>query len=124
MFDRILIFGATGLLGRPVVDRLIEGGHSIRILSPSAEDVHATFGDGVETVEGSATNIDDVRMAMTDCDAVHINLTPATEYTATRHVIEVADGQLGRLGYVSATTLSEENRWFDRVDIRCAPNSS
>ncbi len=38
--------------------------------------------------------------------------------SATSHVIEVADGRLGRLGYVSATTLSEENRWFYRTDIK------
>ena len=55
---------------------------------------------------------------MAGCDAVHINLTPALEYTATSHVIEVADGNLGRLGYVSATTLSEELRWFHRVDVK------
>jgi uncharacterized protein YbjT (DUF2867 family) len=118
MFNRILVIGATGLLGRPVVNRLVEGGHTVRILSRSAEKTHAMFGGAVEIAEGSATNIDDVRAAMAGCDAVHINLTPATEYTATSHVIAVADGQLDRLGYVSATTLSEENRWFDRADVK------
>jgi uncharacterized protein YbjT (DUF2867 family) len=118
MFSRILVIGATGLLGRPVVNRLVEGGYTVRILTRSAEKAHTMFGDAVEVAEGSATNIDDVRMAMAGCDAVHINLSPATEYTATSHVIEVADGQLDRLGYVSATTLSEENRWFDRADVK------
>jgi uncharacterized protein YbjT (DUF2867 family) len=51
-------------------------------------------------------------------DAVHINLTPATEFTAMQHVVELAKGQLERISYVSATTLSEENRWFDRVDVK------
>jgi uncharacterized protein YbjT (DUF2867 family) len=121
MFDRILVIGATGLLGRPVVNRLTKGGRTVRILTRSAGKAQTLFGGTVEIAEGSATNIDDVRSAMAGCDAVHINLTPATEYTATSHVIEVADGQLGRLGYVSATTLSEENRWFDRADtkMRC-----
>ncbi len=118
MLNRILVIGATGLLGRPVVDRLIEAGHSIRILTRSAEEAHAIFGDAVEIAEGSAMNIDDVRSAMAGGDAVHINLTPATEYTATSHVIEVAEGRLDRLGYVSATTLSEENRWFYRTDVK------
>ena len=118
MFNRILVIGATGLLGRPVVERMTEGGHSVRILTRSAEKAHRMFGDAVEIAEGSATNIDDVRSAMAGCDAVHINLSPATEYTATSHVIEVADGQLGRLGYVSATTLSEDKRWFYRVDVK------
>jgi len=118
MFSRILVIGATGLLGRPVVNRLTEGGHTVRILTRSAEKAHTMFGGAVEIAEGSATDIDDVRSAMAGCDAVHINLSPATEYTATSHVIEAAGGRLARLGYVSATTLSEENRWFDRVDVK------
>ena len=118
MFSRILVIGATGLLGRPVVERLAKSGRTVRVLTRSAEEVHKMFGRAVEIAEGSATSIDDVRAAMAGCDAAHINLSPASEYTATRHVIEVADGQLDRLGYVSATTLSEENRWFDRADVK------
>ena len=118
MFDRILVVGATGLLGRPVVNSLTEAGHAVRILARSAEKAHSMFGDAVEITEGSATNIDDVGLAMAGCDAVHINLSPAIEYTATSLVIEVANGQLDRLGYVSATTLSEENRWFYRTDVK------
>jgi len=76
------------------------------------------FGDTVDIVEGTATNRDDIRAAMIGCDAVHINLTPASEYAATRHVVELADSRLERITYVSATTLSEENRWFDRVDVK------
>ncbi len=118
MFNRILVIGATGLLGRPVVDRLIESGQPVRILTRSAAKGQAMFGDSVDITEGSATNIDDVGLAMEGCDAVHVNLSPATEYVATSHVIEVAQGRLGRLGYVSATTLSEENRWFNRTDVK------
>ncbi len=118
MFNRILVIGATGLLGRPVVNRLTEGGQAVRILTRSVAKAHAMFGGAVEITQGSATNIDDVRSAMAGCDAVHINLTPTAEHTATSHVIEVADGNLGRLGYVSATTLSEELRWFRRVDVK------
>ena len=118
MFNRMLVIGATGLLGKPVVERLTNAGHTIRILTRSAERAHAMFGSTVEIAEGSATNINDIRSAMAGCDAVHINLSPATEYEATSHVIEVADGRLGRLGYVSATTLSEDKRWFYRTDVK------
>ena len=118
MFDRILVIGATGLLGKPVVERLLQRGQPVRILTRSPAKAEALFGGSIEYAEGSATEIDDVRAAMAGCDAVHINLTPATEYAATSRVIEVAGGNLGRLGYVSATTLSEELRWFDRVDVK------
>jgi uncharacterized protein YbjT (DUF2867 family) len=118
MSRQILVLGGTGMLGRPVVHCLIDNGHAVRILTRSAEKAHKMFGDAVDIVEGSATNRDDIRAAMVGCDAVHINLTPATEFAATRNVVEVADGQLERISFVSATTLSEENRWFDRVDIK------
>ena len=118
MFNRMLVIGATGLLGKPVVERLTNAGHTVRVLTRNAEKVQTMFGSTVEIAEGSATSIDDVRAAMAECDVVHINLSPDTEYTATSHVIELADGDLGRLGYVSATTLSEELRWFYRVDVK------
>ena len=118
MFNRILVIGATGLLGKPVVERFLQSGHTVRALTRSRAKVERLFGGAVEITEGSAIDIDDVRAAMAGCDAVHINLTPAVECTAASHVIEVADGGLGRLGYVSATTLSEELRWFDRVDVK------
>lgn len=110
--------GGTGMLGRPVVHYLTERGHTVRILTRNVEKTHNMFGDTVEIAEGSATNRDDIRAALVGSDAVHINLTPATEFAAMQQVIELANGQLERISYVSGTTLSEENRWFDRVDVK------
>jgi uncharacterized protein YbjT (DUF2867 family) len=114
MSRRILVLGGTGMLGRPVVHCLTDKGHAVRILTRSAEKTRNLFGDTVDIVEGTATNRDDIRAALTGCDAAHINLTPASEFAATRNVLELAKDQLERITYVSATTLSEENRWFDR----------
>jgi len=118
MSSRILVLGGTGMLGLPVVRCLTDKGYKVRVLTRSVEKPQNLFGDIVDIVEGTATNRDDIQNALAGCDAVHINLTPATEYTATRHVVELAQGQLERITYVSATTLSEENRWFDRVDVK------
>ena len=118
MSSRIMVLGGTGMLGRPVVHCLTDKGHTVRILTRNVEKTHNMFGDTVEIVEGTATNRDDIRAALVGSDAVHINLTPATEFTAMRRVVELAVGQLERITYVSATTLSEENRWFDRVDVK------
>jgi len=124
---RILVLGGTGMLGRPVVRSLIENGHTVRVLTRNVQNARNIFGssDDVEVVEGSATSRDDIRMAMEGgVYAVHVNLTPATEYTAMSHVVDLAkegDSKLlvvERITYVSATTLSEENRWFDRVDVK------
>jgi uncharacterized protein YbjT (DUF2867 family) len=118
MPSRILILGGTGMLGRPVVDCLTNNGHKVRILTRTVEKTQNMFGDTVEIAEGSAINNDDIRAALAGIDAVHINLSPETEYAAMQHVIDLAEGQLARISYVSATTLSEENRWFERVDVK------
>jgi uncharacterized protein YbjT (DUF2867 family) len=103
---RILVLGGTGMLGRPVVNRLI-GNHQVRLLTRSAAKARGMFGDAIEVAEGTITAKADLRAAMSDCDAVHLNLTPATEYAAMREVIELGRGRLARISYVSATTLSE-----------------
>ena len=115
---RVLVLGGTGMLGRPVVHCLKDKGHAVRILTRNVRKTQNMFGDTVEIAEGTATSKDDIRAALVGCDAVHINLSPATEYTAMRRVIDLADSPLQRITYVSATTLSEENRWFDRVDVK------
>jgi uncharacterized protein YbjT (DUF2867 family) len=106
------------MLGRPVVHCLTDKGHTVRVLTRNVEKTKNMFGDTVEIFEGSATIRDDIREALVGCEAVHLNLSPATEYTAMEHVVDLAEGQVERISYVSATTLSEENRWFDRVDVK------
>jgi len=118
MVSQILVLGGTGMLGRPVVQCLTDKGYKVQVLTRSVEKTHNMFKDTVDIVEGTATNRKDISRALEGCDAVHINLTPASEFTATQHIVELAKGQLERITYVSATTLSEENRWFDRVDMK------
>lgn len=114
----ILVLGGTGMLGKPVVARLVDHGHRVRVLAPDAAEARKILGDEIEVAEGTVESKDDLGAAMSDCDAVHLNLTPALECAAMRDVIALAQGRLERVSYVSATTLSEENRWFDRADIK------
>lgn len=115
---RILVLGGSGMLGQPVVNRLIDQGHTVRLLTRNALKTKELFRNKVEISEGTVMNKDDIRAALEGSDAVHINLSPATEFTAMRNVVDLAQHQLERICYISATTLSEENRWFDRVDVK------
>ncbi len=119
MVSKILILGATGMLGQPVVRQLVENGHQVRVMGRDAEKMRKLYGDAVEILAGDAANREDIRNALTGCHAVHINLPPDVELVAAEHVINLAaHNQLQRITYVSATTAFEQNRWYELVDVK------
>lgn len=119
MSRKILVLGATGMLGQPVARCLVDKGNRVRVLARSVEKTRQMFGDTVEIVEGSAVARDDLRAAMDGCDAVHVNLTQEAELVATQLVTDLATGNgLERVTYVSATGACEENRWFEVIDVK------
>jgi uncharacterized protein YbjT (DUF2867 family) len=117
MAQRVLIIGATGLLGDPVARCLQKAGFSVRVMSRHASQAHTKFPEPFEVVEGDALNRADVEKALTACDAVHISIDHDQEDECITQVVEAARAQaLKRITYVSGTTVCEENRWFPLVD--------
>ena len=111
---RVLVIGATGMLGQPVAQQLQKDGFQVRILSRNIQRSQSIFGDNFEFVEG------DVERPATIAK-VHINLkagpTPESydqvEHKGTATVARLAK-ELGveRLTYLSGATTSKENTWF------------
>lgn len=97
MQDPVVVFGATGLLGRAAVIRLAEDGRRVRavVRDPSA----AAFPDGVEVVRGDITRPDEVRSAVSGARAVHLSVqggsdparVKAVEVDGVRSVVEAAE---------------------------------
>jgi uncharacterized protein YbjT (DUF2867 family) len=72
-----------------------------------------------DVVEGDSMDKGSVQNAMAGCDAVHISLPMESELIATQHVVDLATAhKLDRISYVSATSVCEENRWFEIVDVK------
>ena len=119
VIKKVLVLGATGLLGRPVVHSLVQNGRQVRILTRNAAKARKWFEDTVEIVEGNALKEDHIRTALVGCDAIHISLPQDSELSAMKFVTEISTKEtLYRVTYVSATTAFEENRWFHLVDIK------
>lgn len=119
MSRKILVLGATGMLGQPVARCLVDKGHQVRVLARSVERARQRLGDTVEIVEGNAAARDDLRRAMAGCDAVHVSLPQESELTATSHVVDLAAGSgLEHVTYISGTSVCEENRWFELIDVK------
>jgi len=118
---RILVVGATGMLGEPVARQLHTHGHCVRLLARQPDRTRARFGPGFETAGGDVTQPDTLANAVRGCDVVHINLrgtnTVASyaqiELQGTRNVAHAARAAgVGRISYVSGAG-----------DLRRAPNS-
>ncbi len=119
MSIRILVLGGTGMLGLPVTRSLVRAGYRVRVLVRNVEKASRTLGAEIEVVEGDVLDGDDIRAAMTGCDAVHISLPQRSELAAMKHVVQ-AGGTTGleRITYISATTVCEATRWYELVDVK------
>lgn len=67
---RVLVTGGTGVIGRPTVDRLVERGHTVVLLSRRAERDAGAWPRGVEPHPGSVSDAGRVLHAADRCDAV------------------------------------------------------
>ncbi len=117
MARRILVIGATGLLGEPVAHGLREAGHTVRVMSRSASRARESFPEPFEVAEGDALAVADVEAAIAGCDAVHVSIDHDQEDECVTQVLTAARTQeLHRITYISGVTVCEENRWFPLVD--------
>ena len=119
MSRRILVLGATGMLGQPVTHCLAERGNSVRVLVRNREKARQMFGDEIEVIAGDALKRENIQAAMAGCEAVHLNLPQISELTAMQHITDVGKANgLERVTYISATTVCEANRWYDLVEVK------
>lgn len=65
-----LVTGATGFIGRHVVETLLDRGVAVRALVRSPARAGHLGRDGVETVAGSLADVGEWRAALVGCDAV------------------------------------------------------
>ena len=70
----ILVVGATGFLGQPVVQALDYFGFPIRLLSRDPEKASKIFGKHHDIVKGDIADYESLKAAVEGCYGVHINL--------------------------------------------------
>ncbi|MCU0757831.1 MAG: NAD(P)H-binding protein [Steroidobacteraceae bacterium] len=74
MRDRILVVGATGMLGAPVARRLLADGWRVRGLVRDPPRARALLGDAIEWVAGDVTQPATLDAAFDGCALLHLNL--------------------------------------------------
>lgn len=116
MNTRILVLGATGMLGAPVARRLQTDGFQVRILARDPQKAAQQFDDSFEIVTGDISDRASLQNAMRDCHGVHISVGGAVDQLSAEQVAALAPG-LGvqHITYISGATVREENGWFPMV---------
>jgi nucleoside-diphosphate-sugar epimerase len=110
----VLVTGGTGVVGRPAVDRLVERGHTARLLSRHADRDARLWREGVEAHPGDVGSGEGVEGAAEGCDAIlHVvgivdETPPETTFErvnveGTRRIVREAErARVRRLVYVSS----------------------
>lgn len=111
---RIAVFGATGMLGRPVAKKLLEAGYDVTIVA--REPSRATGFEGASIVRGDILDADSVRTALAGADAAYLNLSiapgaskgsPHAETDGLRNVLDAArHHRLRRVALISSLVMN------------------
>ena len=120
---RVLVAGGTGMLGRPVVRRLLEDGFSVRVLARSPQKARSLLPGAVEVASGDLARPQTLEEACRDCSALYVSVdTPPgpgfhPETEGLRNLAEAAKRSgKPRLVILSALGSSDpanaEHRWW------------
>jgi uncharacterized protein YbjT (DUF2867 family) len=101
----ILVTGATGNLGREVVNRLVERDVRVRCLVRDRPEPRP----GVDWMVGDLTDPADVRAALTGMDAVFLIL-PRLDSAPAREVVTEITAAAPRVVYLSSTAIDDRAR--------------
>jgi uncharacterized protein YbjT (DUF2867 family) len=114
---KILVLGATGMLGAPVARQMLSDGFAVRTLARDPEKASEMLGKHIDIIPGDVTDTGSLEHAMLGCDAVHISVGGAVDQISAENVCSVAPRcGIQRIGYVSGSTVAEQNRWFPMVE--------
>lgn len=116
MDKRILVIGATGLLGEPVAFHLKQSGFKVRLMVRDNNKAIKRFGNKFEIVQGDITDRESLKKAMDNCFGIHLNLSGELEQAGVENAALVASKlKLQRITYISGTSVAEENTWVPLI---------
>ncbi|MBL7094287.1 NmrA family NAD(P)-binding protein, partial [candidate division KSB1 bacterium] len=113
MQKTVLVIGATGMLGEPVVRHLKKIGFQVRILARDKKKAKKLFDESFEIVTGDVTDANSLEAALNGCFGVHISLPPNTELLGVKNTVKISSQQkLQRITYTSGATAFDPDAWM------------
>jgi len=75
MSEKVLVVGATGMLGRPVAERLKTDGFEVAIMTSNLSKAERSFGSRFKILEGDVTIPATLKVPLDGMDYLYINLS-------------------------------------------------
>ncbi len=121
MKKRILVIGATGLIGKAVAERLNDDGYNVIIMSRNRGKAREIFPADYEILQADALDPESIRHSFTGVDGVFISLPEATVPAAVPNIVRAAgESKVKQLVYVSGCTVRRENACHPMIHAHLA----
>lgn len=110
MKKRILVIGATGLIGNAVAKQLYNDGNHVIVMSRNKEKTRGSFSVDIEIIEADVLDPTSIRHAFTGIDGVYISLPENIVPAAMPIIIAAAKAsKVKQLVYTSGCTVRKGN---------------
>jgi len=117
--NKITVFGGTGHYGRKIVEKLLQKGQAVKVVSRNGERARAILGEEVEIFQGDVCKRETITGSLKNSDAIVICLSAMSskmfkrmkqiERDAVLTIIEEAEKQqISRLVYLSGYEMREQ----------------
>lgn len=116
MKKKIMVIGATGLVGNAVANQLNKDGYDVIVMSRDKEKAKACFAEEFEVLEADVLEPNTLGYAFQGVDGVFISLPERTAPKAMPNILErVKASGLQHLVYISGCTVRKENAWHPMI---------
>jgi uncharacterized protein YbjT (DUF2867 family) len=116
MKKKILVIGATGLIGRAVANQLNNDGYHVIVMSRSRDKARGLFSDDFEIIQADVLDSESIRHSFHGVDGVYISLPEKDVPPAIPNILNSAKlSGVKHIVYTSGCTVREENAWHPMI---------
>ncbi len=121
---RILILGATGMIGKKLANSFISNNFEVNILTRNIVKARKKIGDNYNFFEGDVLQPDSLTDCFNEINGIYLHLNDFNEDTlhktfteGTKNIIELAKHhKINRIIFQSSSIVSPENKGFPSVE--------
>lgn len=116
MKQKILVIGATGMVGNAVAKQLHADGFDVVVMSRSREKAKKVYSDDFEIVEADLLNPESIKYSFSGINGVFISLPEKSVPDAIPNIIKYSkNSNIQHLVYISGCTVRRENAWHPMI---------